>query len=66
MTKEEAQVRLDEIIRPSAIFNYLPIGYILSEKQPNMPTMSQYKLYKPDYTQLELAEIQRLKEVIDG
>lgn len=67
MTREEAQARIDEIKRPFTIFkpSEVPVGYQLVNKQPTMPTMSEYKLYSPVYTEQEIAELKVLRQVVE-
>lgn len=68
MTKQEAETRLNEILRAWSLFkdNQVPNGYELADKQPTMyGEMATMKLYKPKYTEAEKLEIAQLKAIIE-
>lgn len=67
MTKEEAQLRLDEIVKANELFhkNSIPMGYKVCEKQPqNEQQYEDYLVCEPIYSQAELDEIQQLTIIL--
>lgn len=68
MTKQEAEIRLLEVIRPITMFRVgeIPNNYVECVKQPNIVGLEDYKQCKPIYSQSELDEIALLKGVIES
>lgn len=69
MTKEQAQIRLDEIVKANQLFhkNSIPAGYRICEKQPqNEERYKDYLVCEPIYSQTELEEMQQLTIILLG
>lgn len=67
MTKQEAEIRLLQVIRPQTLFRVgeMPNNYVECVKQPYLKGFEDYRQCKPVYSQAELDEISQLKKVIE-
>ena len=65
MTKQEAEILLNELVKPNQLFpnHQIPTNYKVKPTQP-MNTLEDYVVCEPIYSQEELDEIQQLTIIL--